>query len=494
MTHHLEISPADTGFMIMCAGLVQLMTPGLAFFYGGLVRHHNSIAMMSQNFVSLAVTSVVWVIFLFSLCFGESWDPWGIIGNPTTFAFFQTVGMHEPLTNGTSGGTTARIPGLLFGFYQCMFAVITPALMTGAFADRMRYKAWLLFLILWLMLVYAPWCHMVWGGGLFAKMGVQDFAGGIVVHTTAGFSCNAILLVLGRRAVLPGGEEDMDIPHSVPLTFLGTALLWFGWFGFNCGSALSANSVAATAGWNSQVSAAAAMMSWTIIDWFVKGKPGLVGKCVGCIAGLATVTPAAGFIQPWGALIVGLVAAPSCYACVLLSKRLGFDDALDVWGVHGMGGALGTILLGVLADGAECADAATAPEWCVNPGTVVRSPKQFGIQVMAAVLCAFHSFVMSYLLLKLIGLGFTLTYTAEEQHAIDTFEHGEVGYYHVTAEIRESSSPRAVSLEKASPPPPSEQLAPEDLDVETTDAYESTEESESIAWATKKKGGGCVMM
>eukprot|EP00405_Crypthecodinium_cohnii_P051042 CAMPEP_0206602952 /NCGR_PEP_ID=MMETSP0325_2-20121206/47863_1 /ASSEMBLY_ACC=CAM_ASM_000347 /TAXON_ID=2866 /ORGANISM="Crypthecodinium cohnii, Strain Seligo" /LENGTH=477 /DNA_ID=CAMNT_0054115877 /DNA_START=130 /DNA_END=1562 /DNA_ORIENTATION=- len=381
----MAISPADTGFILLCAGLVQLMTPGLAFFYGGLVRHHNSVGMMTQNFVSLALTSIIWVLFLFSLCFGEDWDPYGFIGNPFTFAFFRNVGVHEPLEEGASGGVTAKIPGLLFALYQCMFAVITPALMTGAFADRLRYKAWLPFLFLWLVVVYAPWCHMVWGGGLLAQLGVVDFAGGIVVHITAGFSCNAILLVLGRRAIQPGGECHMDTPHSLPLVFLGTAMLWFGWFGFNCGSALAANGIAVVAGWNSQIAAASAMMAWTTLDWIFKGKPGLSGKCVGCIAGLATITPAAGFVQPASALLIGVLSAPVCYLCVLLSKAIGFDDALDVWGVHGMGGALGTVLLGFLADGSECASLEKSPDYCVNPGTVVAGLPQFKVQLLAAV-------------------------------------------------------------------------------------------------------------
>jgi len=422
--------------MIMCAGLVQLMTPGLAFFYGGLVRHHNSVGMMSQNFISLAVTSILWVIFLFSMCFSEDLDAYGFIGNPTTFFMFRNIGIHQPLTDGTSGGVTAKIPGLLFAFYQCMFAVITPALMTGAFADRLRFKVWIVFLFLWLVLVYAPWCHMIWGGGLLAQMGVVDFAGGIVVHTTAGFSCNAILLVLGRRAVVPGSESHMDIPHSVPLVFLGTALLWFGWFGFNCGSAIAANGVAVVAGWNSQIAAASAMMMWTLIDWVFKGKPGLVGKCVGCIAGLATITPAAGFVQPLSAMLIGLIAAPVCYACVLLSKKLGFDDALDVWGVHGMGGALGTIMLGLLADGPECAVVEHSPDYCVNPGTVTRSFSQLQLQVGAAVCCAIYSFGVSYVLLRVISCFFRLQLTSEEQHRLDEVEHGEVAYYHIVHEMK----------------------------------------------------------
>lgn len=445
----MAISPADTGFILVCAGLVQLMTPGLAFFYGGLVRHHNALAMMSQNFVSLGITSVLWVLFLFSMCFADTWDPYGFIGNPWTFGGFESISVHRPLAYGDSGGVTAKIPGMLFAFYQCMFAVITPALMTGSFADRLRYKAWLCFLVLWLVLVYAPWCHMIWGGGILAKQGVADFAGGIVVHITSGFSCNAVLLVLGRRATMPGAHpDDMDTPHSIPLVFLGTALLWFGWFGFNCGSALAANGVAVVAGWNSQVAAAAAMTVWAFLDWMFRGKPGLVGKCVGAVAGLATITPAAGFVQPWAALLIGCVTAPVCYCCVLFSKYIGCDDALDVWGVHGMGGFLGTILLGVLADGPACADVDTAPDYCVNPGTVTRSFTQFKLQLMAATGCAVYSFGVSYMLLRIIGCFTELTPSAEQQHALDEHEHGETAYHHVKQELRR---PLVYDAEKVRP-------------------------------------------
>mmetsp|Transcript_59991 Transcript_59991/g.135278 ORF Transcript_59991/g.135278 Transcript_59991/m.135278 type:complete len:459 (+) Transcript_59991:75-1451(+) len=422
------ISGSDTGFMLISAGLVQLMTPGLAFFYAGLVRQKNVVTMIAQNFVSMGITTILWVFILFSLCFAEDWGSSGVVGNPMTFIGFRHMSIKEPLSGGSSGGVTAAIPGVLFGFYQCMFAVISPALMTGAFADRLRYAPWVVFLSFWLLLVYVPWCHMIWGGGVLAQMKVQDFAGGIVVHTTAGFSALACILMLGRRGDLDQDSEALATPHNVPLVFLGTALLWFGWFGFNAGSALSAGPLAVLAGWNSQVAAAAAMTVWTGIDWVVRGKPGLMSKCIGAIAGLATVTPCAGFVQPSCALVLGMLSAPVCYACVALLDCLGFDDALDVWGVHGMGGVLGSILLGVLADGPECANVETAPSYCVNPGTVTASWEQLGLQTGAVLACAVYSFVVSYILLVVIGHWIELTPSAQEQRNLDAVLHGEQAY------------------------------------------------------------------
>ena len=231
---------------------------------------------------------------------------------------------------------------MLFMAYQGMFAIITPSLMTGAFANRFRFKPYVIFVVLWMFLVYAPWCHWVWGGGWMAEWGVWDFAGGIVVHITAGFSALAALLVVGRREAAPG--EVLDEPHNIPFVALGTALLWFGWFGFNGGSALGSNSTAVIAAVNSEIAASTALFVWLFIDWVRFGQPKLVGICVGAIAGLATVTPAAGFIQPWGAFVLGALAALLCYACCEARKVFSIDDAMDVWGVHGMGGFIGTAI------------------------------------------------------------------------------------------------------------------------------------------------------
>eukprot|EP00929_Paragymnodinium_shiwhaense_P026696 TRINITY_DN15814_c0_g1_i5.p1 TRINITY_DN15814_c0_g1~~TRINITY_DN15814_c0_g1_i5.p1 ORF type:complete len:342 (-),score=50.02 TRINITY_DN15814_c0_g1_i5:299-1195(-) len=296
--------------------LVQLMTPGLALFYGGLVRETSVITMIMQNFSTMGIVTIMWYLFLYSMCFGETI---GFFGNPIDYAFFRNV-TTKP------GPMATEIPHLLFAGFQGMFAVIAPALMTGAFADRFCYGPFLIFVVVWMIVVYAPFCHWVWGGGWMAEIGVWDFAGGIVVHITAGFSALATLLVVGKRQVPEGATiEDLDKPSNLPMVALGTALLWFGWFGFNGGSAMSSNGVAVVAAINSEIAASVACFVWMCLDWATKRKPSLIGKCVGAIAGLATVTPAAGFVQPWAAGVLGVVASVFCYACCEWRKRL-LDD------------------------------------------------------------------------------------------------------------------------------------------------------------------------
>jgi len=427
------MNPADTGFMLICMALVQFMTPGLAFFYGGLVSDRGVITMMMQSFVSMGISSIFWFFIGFSLCFGEKQgEKGGIWANPWTHFGFRDVNVNTALDGSQDG-----IPGLLFAAYQGMFCVITPALMTGCFADRFRFKAYLIFIVLWLVFVYCPFCNWVWGGGFLMEWGVWDFAGGIVVHITAGFSALATLLVVGKRDFAAIDDpEEIDKPHNVPFVALGTAMLWFGWFGFNGGSALAAGGPAVAAAVNSEIAGSVALFLWLIIDWLRNGKPGLVGCCVGAIAGLATVTPAAGFIQPWGAFILGTVACFFCYGCCELRRKLGLDDALDVWGVHGMGGFLGTVLLGVLADseedcGTACVAAGTCAISCVNPGTVNRSWEQLGKQLVAAVFCGVYSCVVTIVLLKLIG--FAVPIKPDQKRAslygIDSTEHGEEAYH-----------------------------------------------------------------
>eukprot|EP00929_Paragymnodinium_shiwhaense_P012160 TRINITY_DN11888_c0_g1_i4.p1 TRINITY_DN11888_c0_g1~~TRINITY_DN11888_c0_g1_i4.p1 ORF type:complete len:474 (+),score=74.73 TRINITY_DN11888_c0_g1_i4:153-1424(+) len=398
--------------------LVQLMTPGLAIFYGGLVRETSVITIIMQNFATMGLVTIMWYLFLYSMCFGETV---GFFGNPGTYACFRHVG-----TAAEYIGT--EIPHLLFAGYQGMFAVITPALMTGCFADRFCYGPWLIFTFVWMIVVYAPFCHWVWGGGWMSEIGIFDFAGGIVVHITAGFSALATLVVVGRRPVPHGANlGDLDAPYNLPLVAIGTALLWFGWFGFNGGSALSANGVAVVAGVNTEIAGSVGCFIWMLIDW-VRHKPSLAGKCVGAIAGLATVTPAAGFVQPWAAAVLGAVASICCYCCCEFRKKVGLDDALDVWGVHGVGGFLGTILLGALADPSECADASTSPSWCVNPGTVTRSGEQFGKQVLGACVAASYSFVVSAVFLKVLSLIMRISPTEEELEHLDKAFHGEVAH------------------------------------------------------------------
>eukprot|EP00929_Paragymnodinium_shiwhaense_P058783 TRINITY_DN29452_c0_g1_i1.p1 TRINITY_DN29452_c0_g1~~TRINITY_DN29452_c0_g1_i1.p1 ORF type:complete len:478 (-),score=60.79 TRINITY_DN29452_c0_g1_i1:309-1640(-) len=413
----MAVDPASTAFMFLCMTLVQLMTPGLALFYGGLVRESSVITMIMQNFSTMGIVTMMWYFFLYSLCFGESL---GFVGNPLDYAWFRNV-------TTAAGPIATEIPHLLFAGYQGMFAVITPALMTGCFADRFCYGPFLIFIIVWMVVIYAPCCHWIWGGGWMAKLGVYDFAGGIVVHITAGFSALGTLLVVGRRQVPKGGTaEDLDQPSNRPMVVLGTALLWFGWFGFNGGSALSCNGVALVAAINSQIAAAAGCVVWMCLDWATKCKPSLVGKCVGAIAGLATVTPAAGFVQAWAAAVLGGVASVFCYGCCEWTKRVGLDDALDVWGVHGMGGFLGTVLLGVLADPPVCGDVKTAPDWCVNPGTATRSFEFFVTQLLAAIFVAAYSFIVTIAFLSILVKVMRVSPTEGELEHLDSALHGEV--------------------------------------------------------------------
>ncbi|CAJ1370909.1 unnamed protein product [Effrenium voratum] len=412
----MAIDLMSTTFMMVCMALVQLMTPGLAFFYAGLVKDTSVLSMMMKSFVSMGVAGMIWFFFGFSLCFGDSLT---VIGNPGTFAGLRNLNMHEALPGQT-------IPGLLFAGFQGMYAVVTPALMTGAFADRFHFKPYLIFIALWLVVVYAPCCHWVWGGGWLAQWGVWDFAGGIVVQITAGFSALASLIVVGKRQIAED-DKDGNKPHKVPFLPLGTALLWLAWFGFTAGSALAGAAGgaggAAVAAVNTEIAAAVALFLWLIVDWVHHGRPGL-GLCIGSIAGLAAVTPCAGFIQPWGAFVLG-VAALICYACCELKKKFGFDNALDVWAALGMGGFIGSVLLGVLADPEECGDAPSAPSSCVNPGTVTASWEQLGKQLAAALLCATYSFLTTLLLLKALNLVMFLT---PDHDNLDVEEHGETAY------------------------------------------------------------------
>uniref|UniRef100_A0A7S0SAD7 Ammonium transporter n=1 Tax=Mantoniella antarctica TaxID=81844 RepID=A0A7S0SAD7_9CHLO len=386
----MAIDAGSTGFMIICMAMVNLMTPGLAFFYGGLVRQQNVLTIIMQSFASMGLVTMVWTMWGFSLCFGESGS---FLGSPASFYFMENVNS-EPLPhqgkNKEGLAFAEGIPGLVFAGYQGMFAVISPALMTGAFADRMLFGPYLLYIFLWIHLVYFPFCHWVWGpDGWIAGHGVVDFAGGIVIHITAGFSALATCIALPHRRKL---VVDLDTdPHNIPFVALGTGLLWFGWFGFNAGSALGANSVAAYAAINSEVSASCALFTWMVIEWMHKGKPTLVGACVGAIAGLATITPAAGFVKPWAAMVIGVVCAPFCYSLVEgIKNRLQIDDALDVFAVHGMGGYLGTVMLGIFAD--------------KDVNGIQGSGEQFGKQLLAATGCAVYSFVVGYALIKFIGL------------------------------------------------------------------------------------------
>ncbi|MBI3132026.1 MAG: ammonium transporter [Acidobacteria bacterium] len=333
----MPINVGNTAFMLLCSSLVMLMTPGLAFFYGGLVGRRNTLAIMMQSFVSLGWTTVLWFAFGYSMSFGPTWH--GVVGNPLHFAFLKGVTLQTMYT-----GNDAGIPLIVHIAYQMMFAIITPALITGAFANRVTFKAYMLFLTGWLVFVYFPFCHMVWHPeGLLAKWGVLDFAGGIVVHNTAGMAALASILFVGRRRVVE------NVPHNVPLIALGTGLLWFGWYGFNAGSEFRVDAITASAFLNTDIAASFAAATWLFIEWTHTKQPKFVGLLTGAVAGLATITPAAGYVSPATSALIGVLAGGVCFYAVALKNKLGWDDALDVWGVHGVGGFIGVIFLGIFA-------------------------------------------------------------------------------------------------------------------------------------------------
>ena len=374
------LDTGNTGFMLLCSSLVMLMTPGLAFFYGGLVGRHNVLAIMIQSFVSMGWTTVIWFAVGYSLCF--SGGAGGVIGNLDK-AFLNGVSLTSP------SALNPSIPEIVFVAYQMMFAIITPALITGAFANRVTFKAYMIFLTGWLLLVYFPFVHMIWGGGLLATWGVLDFAGGIVVHNTAGLAALASVLFVGRRAVTDRG------PHSIPLVALGTGLLWFGWYGFNAGSEFKVDATTAVAFLNTDVAASFAAMAWLFTALFLAKTPSFLGLLTGAVAGLATVTPAAGYVSPVAACVIGLIAGVVCYGAVALKNRLNWDDALDVWGVHGVGGFLGIVLLGLLATTAFNPNGAN--------GLLAGNPTFFLKELAAVAISSAWAFGFTYGMLWLIN-------------------------------------------------------------------------------------------
>ena len=398
----------STGFMLIATSLVMLMTPGLAFFYGGLVGRKNVLAIMIQSFVSLGWTTVIWFAFGYSLCFsgGEG----AIFGN-FDLAFLAGTDLNSIFTGNN------QIPLYVFCLYQMMFAIITPALITGAFANRVRFPAYMLFLTFWLVLVYFPLVHMVWGGGLLAQWGVLDFAGGIVVHASAGMAALASVFYVGKRNVAERG------PHSIPLVALGTGLLWFGWYGFNAGSELQVDAITGLAFLNTDVAASFAAITWLILAWTLEKKPKFVGLLTGAVAGLATITPAAGFITVQHAALIGIIAGLVCYFAVSLKNKMQWDDALDVWGVHGVGGSIGVILLGLFATNA------------VNPmvttnGLFMGGGFDFLLkQVITVLAVCVYAFIFSYVMLWLINFVTPVKVTKEEEEAgLDSSLHGEMAY------------------------------------------------------------------
>ncbi|MGB9713143.1 MAG: ammonium transporter, partial [Dissulfurimicrobium hydrothermale] len=324
------MNSGDTAFMLIASALVMFMTPGLAMFYGGLVRSKNVLGTIMQSFISLGIVSIIWVLYGYSLAFGP--DVSGLIGN-FDLAFLNGVGLKP-------GPYAATIPGLLYCAFQLMFAIITPALITGAFAERMKFSAFVAFTILWTTFVYLPVCHWVWGGGWLGKLGALDFAGGTVIHLNSGVAALVAAIMLGRRK---GYGRDSFLPHNLPMTILGAGILWFGWFGFNAGSALSAGETAVVAFFSTQVATGAAALSWIMVERMMHEKSTTLGAASGAVAGLVAITPAAGFVGPVSAVIIGLVAGLICYMAVIAKSRFGYDDALDVVGVHGVGGLWGAL-------------------------------------------------------------------------------------------------------------------------------------------------------
>jgi Amt family ammonium transporter len=407
------IDAGDTAWMLVSTGLVLFMTPGLAFFYGGMVRAKNVLGMLMQNFFAMGLLAIVWVAIAFSLAFGNFGDG-GFIGN-LDFAWMRDVN--------ESVGPEAfalSIPFVLFCAYQMTFAVITPALITGATADRLKFSAYAVFIALWLVLVYAPVAHWVFGGGWLAELGALDFAGGAVVHINAGAAALAMVLVLGRRRGWP--REGMH-PHSLPLTLLGTGILWFGWFGFNAGSALSADGIAAQALMNTFLAASAGMLGWLFVERVKDGKPTTLGAASGAVAGLVAITPCAGFVGGMSPIAIGLAAGVLCVLAIQLKYRLGYDDSLDVIGVHLVGGLVGALLLGLFADSAVN-EAVTDEGLFLGGGLSL-----LWFQLVASVVTLAFSFVVSLLIAKVVDLVVGLRVTpSEEDEGLDFTQHAETAY------------------------------------------------------------------
>lgn len=404
------INAADTAFILAAAGLVLLMTPGLALFYAGMVRTENVLATIMQSLIMISLISLEWVYIGYTMSFGP--DVGGVIGNFSHFAL-------KGVTNAPSSEYATTIPQTVFMIYQCMFAVITPALITGAFAERVRFAPFVGFSVLWAIFVYNPVCHWIWGsGGWLGKIGVLDFAGGLVVHATCGMAALAAVMVIGPRK---GYGHTHFMPHSLPMTMLGTGLLWFGWFGFNGGSALAADGVAATAFVATHLAGMAGMAMWTLMEWVKIGKPTTLGAASGAISGLATITPAAGFVGPNSAIFIGLIAGVVCYYAVNFKAKMKFDDSLDVVGIHGVGGVTGTLLLGIFASTS------------VNPGgvdgVIAGSFTQLFIQMLGILIVCGYAFVVSWIILKVVDMLIGLRVSTEEEtQGLDFSEHSETAY------------------------------------------------------------------
>lgn len=416
MTTAISLNSGNTAWLIMATVLVLMMTiPGIALFYGGLVRRKNMLSVIMQSLSIVAVISIIWVVFGYSLAFGSGFD-----GNLFRYGI---GGFDKVMLKGISLDTitTSGIPELLFVMFQCMFAVITPALILGAFAERVKFSGFLMFTILWSVFVYMPMAHWVWGGGFLMEMGAIDFAGGTVVHINAGVSALVMALLVGRRNDYRPGKPIT--PHNIPFVFIGTALLWLGWFGFNAGSGLAADGLAANAFLVTHIATCVAAVSWMTIDWIVNRKPTTVGACTGAVAGLVAITPAAGTADIPGAICIGLVASLVCFWMVAVVKpKFGYDDALDAFGVHGMGGMVGSVLTGVFATravtGADGVQGALYGDW-----------HQLWVQTATTLISVVFSAVMTFVIFRITDAvcGIRVMRRVEEE-GLDVYEHGEAAY------------------------------------------------------------------
>jgi Amt family ammonium transporter len=419
----VEIDTGDNAWMLICAALVLFMTaPGLAMFYGGLVRRKNILGVLMQCIFLMGLMSIVWCLWGYSLCFGGEG---GLLGN-LDFLLMKDVQLgwsDAPNVSGAVIEMEGSIPRLTHMLFQGMFFIITPALICGAFAERMKFSTMAVFMVLWGTFVYCPLCHMFWDGGLLASWGAQDFAGGAVVHISSGCAALVCALMIGNR--LGHGSDPMP-PHNLTYTAIGTAMLWFGWFGFNAGSALAANGLAASAFAATHLSAAAGTLTWACIEWYKDGKPTVLGACSGAIAGLACITPASGFVSPMSAILVGILAGTACYfACTSLKSRFGYDDSLDVFGIHGIGGMLGMLLTGVFASRAVQDLNQGQPVGLIEGG----GTGLLGIQLLAVLFTILLTVVFTFILLWILDRTMGLRVSQdEEMEGLDLSLHGEEGY------------------------------------------------------------------
>jgi ammonium transporter, Amt family len=406
----LKIDTGDTAWLLISTALVMLMTPGLALFYGGMVRQKNVLGTLMQSFIALGIVTVQWVLIGYSLAFGP--DIGHVIGG------LQWAGLHgvglEP-----NADYAATVPHQAFMIFQMMFAVVTPALITGAFAERFKFSTYLVFVLAWTTLVYAPLAHWVWGvGGWIHNLGALDFAGGLVVHISSGVSALAAALIVGKRK---GHGHDYMPPHNMTMTLMGASILWFGWFGFNGGSALSSGALATSAFVVTHIAAASAAVSWIMIEWAMRGKPTMLGAASGCVAGLVAITPASGFVGPLPGLLIGLGAGVLCYYGVNVKNKFGFDDSLDAVGVHGVGGTFGALATGLFASKV------------INPagadGLFFGNASLLGIQAISIIAAVVFAFGMTWIILKVLDATMGLRVNPEQElEGLDLSQHGESGY------------------------------------------------------------------